>query len=272
MARTTPDLFSTDITPGVTYEAYGQVPTSIRGHAEKMMQRLSDRAPGHVVSTRVKVQHDEERELDETSIAEGLLSTPDVVVRAEASGPTADEALEEVGAVLEHKLDAFSYSEQPEAMDDPSIAPNRWKKPGDTSIPAFHYRSPERRMVVRRKTYEPMDRMSIARAICTLDALDYRFFIFTDTEDDIATIVYHDVECAAVRKFDGSRPTKEPVPGMHVNEAVAPSISVADAVSRLNISDMAFIFFCDSSHGHPSVLYRRYDGHYGLLVPSARIV
>jgi hypothetical protein len=43
---------------------------------------------------------------------------------------------------------------------------------------------------------------------------------------------------------------------------------VANAVSRLNISDAPFIFFSDADRDQASVLYRRYDGHYGLMVPA----
>jgi len=44
-----------------------------------------------------------------------------------------------------------------------------------------------------------------------------------------------------------------------------PTIGVDDAIERLNLGDDPFVFFVDVSPGRGAVLYRRYDGHYGLV-------
>ncbi|MBO1414556.1 sigma 54 modulation/S30EA ribosomal C-terminal domain-containing protein, partial [Streptomyces sp. FH025] len=33
--------------------------------------------------------------------------------------------------------------------------------------------------------------------------------------------------------------------------------------------DQPFVFYTDTSTGRGNVLYRRYDGHYGLITPAA---
>jgi Sigma 54 modulation/S30EA ribosomal protein C terminus len=37
----------------------------------------------------------------------------------------------------------------------------------------------------------------------------------------------------------------------------------------LEASGQPFLFFVDAETGRGNVLYHRYDGHYGLIVPSA---
>lgn len=271
MPRHRPDLISTNIASGVIYEAYGPVPTATRQEAEELMAYLSEMAPAAVVSTRVKVKHDEDRAPDQVCIAQASMDVSGIELRVEAAGATSSSALQTVGERLEKKLARFA-DRVGEGESSSSPAGTLWQT-DDSSRPAFHYRRPERRMVVRRKTYSPLDRLSVTEALFNLEALDYRFFLFTDAADDKTSIVYRDLDGPALRKIDGSRSSGARIPGnIYVNEAEAPSVAVADAVSLLNSSDMPFVFFRDRDRGKASILYRRYDGHYGLLVPSTRIV
>lgn len=272
MARHRPDLISTNITSGVIYEAYGPVPTATRQEAEEMMAYLSEMAPADVVSTRVKLKHDEDRKPDQVAIAQGSMDVSGIELRVEAAGATSSSALHAVGERLESKL--ARLADRVEGGETSSPLSDSWTPwNDDSSRPAFHNRPPERRTVVRRKTYSPLDRLSVTEALFNLDALDYRFYVFTDAADDKTSIVYRDLDGPALRKIDGSRSSGSHLPeNIHVNEAEAPSIAVADAVSLLNSSDMPFVFFRDRDRGRASMLYRRYDGHYGLLVPSTRIV
>ncbi len=269
MARYRPDLISTNLTSGVSYEAYGSVPTGTRREAEEMMAYLSDMAPADVVSTRVKVKRDEDRQPDEVSIAQGSINVSGIELRVEAAGPTTSSALHAVGNRLESKLARLA-----DRIGGGESSSGSWAQTdNDSSRPAFHNRPPERRTVVRRKMYSPLDRLSVSEALFNLDTLDYRFFVFTDAADDKTSIVYRDVDGPALRKIDGSRSTASQLPeGLHVNTAEAQLITLSDAISLLNSSDMPFVFFRDRDRGRASVLYRRYDGHYGLLVPSTRIV
>ncbi|TCN31175.1 sigma 54 modulation/S30EA-like ribosomal protein [Kribbella orskensis] len=48
----------------------------------------------------------------------------------------------------------------------------------------------------------------------------------------------------------------------------APSLTVADAVARLNLLDLPILFFRDADRNRCAVLYHRDDGHYGLIIPA----
>jgi hypothetical protein len=41
--------------------------------------------------------------------------------------------------------------------------------------------------------------------------------------------------------------------------------TVDNAIARLNIGGERFVFFADTVTGRGTVVYRRYDGHYGLV-------
>jgi hypothetical protein len=49
----------------------------------------------------------------------------------------------------------------------------------------------------------------------------------------------------------------------------APVMLLEDAVERLNLSGEQYVFFVEPQTRHGNVLYRRYDGHYGLIDPEA---
>jgi hypothetical protein len=43
---------------------------------------------------------------------------------------------------------------------------------------------------------------------------------------------------------------------------------VSDALARLDATGAPFVFLADADTGRGNVVYRRYDGHYGLITPE----
>lgn len=264
------DQLTTDISSGVVYQTVGLVPTSARVEAEEMVSKLSEFAPRPVRFARVRVKNDEDRDPDQYSVVEGLMDVSGAVIRAQAAGPTAIEALRVVGDKLERRLNRLAGKRLRATKRPPSTPTGEWGS-GDHSSdrPEFYDRPPEERQVVRRKTYSPADQLSVSEALFDLDVLDHRFFLFSDEADEKPSIVYEEAGGVALRKIDGSKPDETRLrPGIRVNRTPAPTITVEDAVCRLNFSDMPFVFFRDAESLRASVLYRRYDGHYGLIGPS----
>ena len=264
------EQLTTDISSGVVYQTVGSVPVSIRDEAERMMADLADVAPRQVLFAKVKVKHDTDRDPDQRSVVEGIMDLSGTVVRAQAAGTSAIDALRVVASRLERNLHRVAAKRRRAQKRPPSTPSGEWSS-GDIAPdrPEFYDRPPEERLVVRRKTYSPANQISVSEALFDMEVLDHRFFLFTDETDGKAAIVYEDDHGLAIRKLDGSRPEEATLhPGISVHETPAPTITVADAVSRLNLSDGPFVFFCDATAGRASVLYRRFDGHYGLITPS----
>jgi Sigma 54 modulation/S30EA ribosomal protein C terminus len=46
-------------------------------------------------------------------------------------------------------------------------------------------------------------------------------------------------------------------------------LTLPAALGVLDHSDAPFVFFANTDTGRGNVLYRRHDGHYGLITPAA---
>ena len=53
-----------------------------------------------------------------------------------------------------------------------------------------------------------------------------------------------------------------------VNVHPVPQVTTAAACERLDALELPFLFFRDSGTGRGSVLYLRYDEHYGLVTAA----
>jgi len=45
-------------------------------------------------------------------------------------------------------------------------------------------------------------------------------------------------------------------------------LQIDEAIERLDAGAESFVFFVEPTTGRGNVVYRRYDGHYGLVSPS----
>jgi ribosome-associated translation inhibitor RaiA len=257
--------------PQIVYMTDGPVPESVRQGADSMVGKLADISPRPVIFARVKVKVDEARNPDEQSIAQGTLDVSGSIIRAQAAAGNPQQAM----GILENRLErrlARLAERREDANERPPYTPEGTWRRGDlpSKRPGYYDRPVEERRVIRKKTYAPEEEVSIDEAIFDLDVLDHRFFLFTDESDGKPSIVYEDGPGIALRKLDGSSPpTGGARASIDVNETPAPSVRVEEAIERLNVSDEPFVFFEDADTHLASVLYRRYDGHYGLIVPAS---
>ena len=64
---------------------------------------------------------------------------------------------------------------------------------------------------------------------------------------------------------DQLSPYALPVP---ISRQLVPCLTEEEAANRLGLLGLLFLFFIDAAQGRASVLYHRYDGHYGLITPA----
>ena len=107
--------------------------------------------------------------------------------------------------------------------------------------------------------------MSPEAAAAEMLLLDHDFHVFTDAASGENALVYSRPDgVLALRRQGGSGSYVAP---FVIDADPVPTIGVEDAIERLNLTDDPFEFFVDASSGRGAVLYRRYDGHYGLVSP-----
>lgn len=273
MRRVSRGQITTDISSGVVYQTFGPVPTAARAEAESMMERLADAAPRPILYAKVKVSGSAERDPTQRFLVQGTIDVSGTVLRAQAAASNAGEALRTVEDRLQRRLNRLTEQRRDFSKRPPSTPPGTWRS-GDLRErrPDFFDRPAEERMVVRRKTFSPADQIPVSDALFDLEVLDYRFYLFIDDADQKPTVVYEEDDRTGIRKVDGSMPDADTLPiEMIVNETPAPRFTVSEGVDSLNVSGTPFLFFLDTDRNRASVLYRRYDGHYGLIVAPAHI-
>ena len=81
-----------------------------------------------------------------------------------------------------------------------------------------------------------------------MELLDHDFYLFTDLETDTDAVIY--------RRPDG---------GYELAGQPAPMLTEAQARERLDVGGEHFVFYREPVGGRGRVLYRRYDGHYGVI-------
>jgi len=151
--------------------------------------------------------------------------------------------------------------------------PGEWRHGNLASEPHPYFdRPPGDREVVRHKSFAPGE-LTIEEAVWDLGMLDYDFFLFVDldTGDDVmleragdGEYLLHRLEPAAEEASDVIASGGETVT---VSTAPPPELDVSDAVKLLTNSGELRLFFRNRTSGRGNVVYRRYDGHYGLITP-----
>jgi hypothetical protein len=151
------------------------------------------------------------------------------------------------------------------------IAPLDW--PGDRCGTALEAsaRALGRRELARRK-HVVLDAITPQRASFRMDRLDYDFYLFVDQDSGEDSMVRRagPTGYRLSRVVGASRPRLEARRFKVVaDNRSAITESVAAAVATMEEIEMDYRFFRDSATSRGAVVYRRYDGNYGYLGPTA---
>lgn len=248
----------------------GPVPESVRDDSASIMARLAGKAPRPVLFTRVKVRVDPDRDPDEEAVVQGTMDISGSIIRAQVAAPTPRDALNVLHDRLNRRLRRLAERRQTAQKRPPQTPEGEWRR-GDlpAARPGFFPRPVEDREIVRRKTFAPREEISVDEALFDLEVLDHRFFLFTDAADGEVSVVYEEDGRVRLQKVSGELPSTDDLSfGVEPNPTPPPELEVAEAREHLDTSNAPFVFFRDAATGEGCVMYRRYDGHYGLVAPA----
>jgi ribosome-associated translation inhibitor RaiA len=246
----------------------GVVPAD-RERAQHVIERLTEKASRPVIFARMKLTMDDRRPPDEQAIAQGTIDMSGALLRAQVAASSMAEAVDALGTRLERRMRRVAEQREDATQRPPSTAEGAWRS-GDlpTARPTYYARPEEERRIVRRKAFAPHS-STIDEALFDLDVLDHRFFLFTDAEDGEDSIVFENEDGVSIRRLSGGDPPGiERHPRLAVDARSAPELSEDEARVRLDVSGAPFTFFRHAGTGRGTVLYRRYDGHYGMIEPA----
>lgn len=248
----------------------GEVSTADHAYAEKRLDHLIESQSPTPSFVRMKLDQTSNRSGDTPARAEITLDVDGSVVRAHAAAMTMTEGIDLVVKRVQKNLGRRHTRNlrQPTTPTDGS-----WRHDYLPAIRTGHFeRPPEEREIVRHKSFAA-DETSVDEAAWDMSLLDYDFFLFVELSTG--------KDCLLERRDQGELhlhvlhqdgdpppPTLDDVPTV---QEPTPTLRPSEAIQLLDGADWPFLFFLNPTTGRGNVIYRRYDGHYGLITPPAEI-
>lgn len=235
----------------VLVELRGETPHRAADYAREKVAAVVARQRGPVLGARVKLTQGTHPTAARPAVAEAAVDVDGRLVRAQVGAPTMAEAVDLLRDRLADRLDRAAHRRVPARRRD------RYPRPAGA------------RRIVRRTSSGPAPE-EVADAIFELEALDHHFRLFRDAATGLDAVVYRSgpagYRLARTEPVPrGATPVGLPVT---VSEVAAPRTPVAEAVRRLELTGLPFVFFVDPATGRGAVLHHRHDGHYGLLTAA----
>ncbi len=262
----TPDIRVT-ISDSITEDVAGGITAEVQRRVGSVLDHL--RQP--VLSARVRVTRREDPAATNPFTAQANVDLNGHLIRVQVAAPTPGEALAQLSEKLRHAAERAAARWKDRASRKSAPAPHEWRHISEPSQrPSYYPRPPEDRRVLRHKSFG-LGSCTADEAAFDMDELDYDFFLFTELGSGQDSVLYR----TGPDSYGLAQLAPEPdrvTPGaitLAVSDQPAAELTEAEAVSRLNLSGEPFLFFREpDGHHRGRVLYRRYDGHYGLIAPA----
>jgi ribosome-associated translation inhibitor RaiA len=247
---------------------------AIAADARRRLAAVASQLRHPVLSARVRVTRHGDPAAANPFTAQANVDLNGRLLRVQVGAPTAGEALAQLEDKLRRVAERAAARWKDRSARRSAAAPredHEWRHIFEPARrPSYYPRPPADRRVVRHKAF--------GLAVCTTDeaafdmeALDYDFHLFTELGSGQDSVLSRDENGHWTLTQLTPRPAKVikgAVP-LTVSTQPAPVLTEAEAVQRLNLSGEPFLFFRQpDGHRRGQVLYRRYDGHYGLITPA----
>lgn len=244
--------------------ALGPVPDAMRGAARDRVAHATRLAGRPVRDARVVLRESTNPLRVQSSRAEVSLLVGGAPVRAQGESTSMDDALGEAVDRLEWLIVNLvnRWNDRSRWLSRP--VPGQWRR-GDlpAARPDYFPRAVEEREVVRRKSFAVAP-TSVDEAVYDMEALDHDFYLFTDADSGSVAVVHRVENGYAVSGL----PADAPLPSGVTPAPAPPTLDETAARRRLDAGGEPFVFYIDAEAGRGAVLYRRYDGHYGLITAA----
>jgi sigma 54 modulation/S30EA-like ribosomal protein len=261
----------------VQMETRGPVPEGAVELARDRVAALLRLSREPVLSARVKLTVRAEPGRPRLAMAQANLDVDGRPVRAQAVAETMWRAVNELRDRLLIRLARVSRDWPVRRGGRPLTSPRDWRPSGVPGRRPPEVSPPDRdRHVVRHKVIKPFLATPLEAAL-DMELLDYDFYLFTDAETGDDSVIdrngtkYRVVRLAAAsaeRHGNGNgNGNGGPV---KVDDEPAPVLTPARALGWLTAKNLAYVFFSDPETHGCRVVYRRYDGHYGVITACPR--
>jgi cold shock CspA family protein len=248
----------------------GDIGEGAKASARDAVLRLVEELEEPVLFARLKLALEPDPARRRRAVAKASLDVDGDPVQAHVAAHTMPEAIDILVRRLRDRLEHRARYGEFVRRRDPAPGPGEWRH-GDlrTIRPAYFDRPAEDRQLVRHKSFG-LGEFIPDEAVFDMEQFDYDFYLFCDLASGADSIME--------RLEDGSYRLTRLVPSdadlgptaeqVEVSTAHPSILTLDEAVERLNSGGEPHVFFAEAMSGRGNVLYRRYDGHYGLIVPA----
>ena len=255
-------------TTTVRTETHGRVPEGMPELAAAKVSSLFRIAAEPVLMAHVTLTVAADPAVACPAVAQATVDMNGRIVRAQAAEKTMRAAIHQMEARLRVRLERAARNWAALRGTVPTTEPGEWRH---QSIPAHrpvHFPRPsEGREVVFRASHAAGPETP-EQAAAELDLLDYDFHLFVERSTGQDGVIYRTTTGYGLAMADPEKELLGPAPGsMTVGKLPAPRLAFPEAAERLEAMGQAFIFFVDPRSGRGRLIYHRYDGHYGLIIP-----
>jgi ribosome-associated translation inhibitor RaiA len=255
-------------TTAVRIETHGRVPDGAPEMAAAKVGALLEIAAERVLSAHVTLTVAADPAVTSQAVAQATVDMNGRIVRAQAAEQTMRGAIAQMEARLRVRLNRAARNWAALRGTVPTSEPGEWRHQSvPAHRPAYFPRPSEDREVVLRASYAGQPETP-EEAAAELDQLDYDFHLFVERSTGQDCVIYRTATGYRLAMADLAPGTLDPVPdSMTVSNLPAPRLGFPEAAERLEAMGQPFVFFVDPPSGRGRLIYHRYDGHYGLVVP-----
>ncbi len=263
-----PDLQQADDLRPVELVHRGSVPAVAESYAEERIQSFVEHLNHPYRHARFKLTGAENPTVDRPAMAQATVELDRFVLRAhstaESFATAIDEVIERLGAQLASQRDRERHNPVGRMA-----LPGTWRH-ANLARPEQTYfdRPPSEREIVRHKSFAA-DELTIDEAAWDMAMLDYDFFLFVELESGQDSLIErHGDGSVLLHRLDPpAADVTTPAIDHELVTSTPPDLRVSAAIELLNQSGAPMLFFRNAVSGRGNVIYRRYDGHYGLITP-----
>ncbi len=255
----------------VEVTTHGQLPGA-EDYARTKIGELGRLTHQPVLHAHVKLSEHGDPAVARRVIAQANLDVNGRFVRAQVEGVTVREAIDRLEARLRHRLERAAEHWEAKRGGTPKPGPHEWRHQSEpTHRPNYFPRPESERRIMRHKSYS-LPTCSVEEAAQEMELLDYDFHLFTEEGTRQDSALYRqgpgEYRLALVNPEAADELAPYEMP-LTISSQPAPRLTVEQAIERIGLLGLPFLFFVDTARDRGSVLYHRYDGHYGLITPAS---
>jgi hypothetical protein len=262
--------------PEIQVETQGDLASSVTEQARIKVSALLAGVDRPMLFARIRLSRIRNPAAERPYLAQVSADINGRIVRAHLAAASAEEAVDLVCDRLDQQLERLRGHWAARRAGPVRVGEHEWRHGAEpTHRPDWFPRPVEEREVVRHKSFA-LARETPDEAAFEMDLMDYDFHLFTDLATGEDSVVYRTADTTSnggrgyrlAQVHAGPAPVGPAAVPMSFSPTPAPRMDLTAARRRLEMLGQPFLFFTDATTGRGSVLYHRYDGHYGLITPA----